>query len=121
MLHKINIFLKQNCVLQTVDDLFIRVEIVQKFNASKNLRVDKFYMYNVDKHFIHELAIEYKSNKVQKYNFTSKTIMRFSTLKKNQFIVFHIFRINVDFNNIYIHVYFNNFCINVNFENQFIV
>ena len=59
MLHKINVLLKQNCVLQTVNDSFIRVEVVQKSNASKNLHVDKFYMNNIDKHFIHKLAIEY--------------------------------------------------------------
>ena len=28
MLHEINVFLKQNCVLQTVNDSFIRVKVV---------------------------------------------------------------------------------------------
>ena len=91
MLHEINVILKQNCLLRTVNDSFIRVEVVQKSNASRNLRADRFYMNNVDKHFIHELAIEYKSNEIQKYDFISKTMMRFSTLKKINSLFFTIF------------------------------
>ena len=82
MLHKINVLLKQNCVLRTIDDSIIHVEVVQKSNASRDLRADRFYMNNVDRHFIHELAIEYKSSEIQKYDFISKAMMKFSTLKK---------------------------------------
>ena len=91
MFHEINVILKQNCVLQTVDDSFICVKVVQKSNASKDLRVDRFYMNNVDKNFIHKLAIEYKSSEIQKYNFISKAMIKFSTLKKINSLFFTIF------------------------------
>ena len=76
MFHEIKISLKQNCVLQTVNDSIIHVEVVQKSNTSKNLRADRLYINNVDKHFIQELVIEYKSNEIQKYNFISKANFR---------------------------------------------
>ena len=91
MFHEINVLLKQNCVLQTVNDSIIHIEVVKESNASKNLRVNKFYMINVNKHLIHELAIKNKLNEIQKYDFISKTMMKFSTLKKINSLFLTIF------------------------------
>ena len=49
MLHKINVCLKQDCVLRIVDNLIIWIEVVQKINTMKNWRIDKIYINNLNK------------------------------------------------------------------------